>query len=72
MKLARLMLGTVASVTAGGAADGVHALVTVTWRGVSQTAAGYLDGYTPTVSDRVLCVLIDNQLIVVDVIVGQP
>ena len=48
---------TVATVTAGGAADG-NALTTVTWRGASVQAA-YLASYTPTVGHRVAVVVQD-------------
>lgn len=63
----RAVIATVATVTAG-ASPGGNALVTVIWRGVELTAAGYLASYTPAVGDRVECHLIDNQLIVVDTI----
>lgn len=61
----RAVIATVTTVTAG-AAPGGNALVKVTWRGQELTAASYLASYTPSVGQRVLCLLIDNQLIVVD------
>jgi hypothetical protein len=38
--------------------------VTVTWRGASYTATRVLPSYTPGVGDRVLCLLVDDQLVV--------
>lgn len=68
---ARQIIATVSTVTAGAASDG-NALVTVSWRGVDITAAGFAASYTPIVGHRVVCDLIDNQLIVAYRIVGQP
>ena len=64
----RVLRATVASVTAGGAGDGT-ALVTVTWRG-GQYEATYGAHYTPVVGHRVLCVIVDNQLEIVQRTVG--
>lgn len=41
------------------------ATVTVTWRTKTLTGTA-LASYTPAAGDRVLCVLVDNQLIVID------
>lgn len=68
---ARLIITTVQTVTVGGASDG-NALVTVLWRGQEITTAGYPASYTPTVGDRVLCALVESQLLVVLPIIGQP
>lgn len=38
--------------------------VTVTWRGAVYTATRVLPSYTPGVGDRVLCLLVDDQLVV--------
>jgi hypothetical protein len=38
--------------------------VTVTWRGADYTATRVLPSYTPGVGDRVLCLLVDDQLVV--------
>jgi hypothetical protein len=35
-------------------------------------AAGYLSSYTPVVGHRVLCELVDNQLIITGRVVGYP
>lgn len=47
----------------------VGASVTVTWRGVSLLAAAVCASYTPAPGDRVLCVVVDDQLIVRDQLV---
>lgn len=62
---------TVATVTAGGAADG-NALVTVTWRGQSVQAA-YLAAYTP-VAGHVVAVLYQppGGLLILGHIIGTP
>ena len=65
------VIATVTTVTAGGAVDG-NALVKVTWRGLEVTVNGYLNSYTPTPGDRVLCGYVDSQLIVKGRIVGSP
>lgn len=65
------VFATVATVTAGGAADG-NALVTVMWRGGTVTANGYLGGYPPVVGDRVVCAYDGAQLIVLGKIIGHP
>jgi hypothetical protein len=64
-------LATIGTVTAGAAADG-NALVTVDWRAGTVEAAGYLSSYTPVVGHRVLCELVDNQLIITGRVVGYP
>jgi hypothetical protein len=38
--------------------------VQVTWRGANYTATRVLPSYTPGVGDRVLCLLVDDQLVV--------
>lgn len=63
----RAVIATVSTVTAG-ASPGGHALVTVSWRGQVVTAKGYFASYTPAATDRVLCLLVDDQLIVVGTI----
>lgn len=65
------IIATVTAVTAGAASDG-NALVQVRRRGVTSNAAGYLNVYTPAVNDRVLCVYVDDQLIVAAKIIGKP
>jgi len=62
---------TVATVTAGAAADG-NALTTVTWRGQSVQAA-YLASYTPTVG-HVVAVLYQppGGLLILGRIIGTP
>lgn len=65
------VIATVTTVTAGGASDG-NALVKVTWRGGETKANGYLNSYTPTLNDRVICLFVDGQLIVLGRIIGQP
>jgi hypothetical protein len=62
---------TVATVTAGAAADG-NALATVTWRGVAVQAA-YLSPYTPTVG-HVVAVLCQTggSLLILGRIIGTP
>ncbi|MGZ4617187.1 MAG: hypothetical protein ACXV3F_00355 [Frankiaceae bacterium] len=65
------VIATVTTVTAAGAADG-NALVKVTRRGTETTAAGYLNSYTPTVNDRVVCVTVDDQPIVLGKVIGHP
>lgn len=68
----QVVIGTVATVTAGKAADG-NALVTITIGTGAVTAAGYGPSYTPAAGDRVSCLLTtDNQLIVNDKIIGYP
>ncbi len=61
---------TVATVSAGAAADG-NALVTVTWRGASQRAA-YLSPYTPTVGHVVAVVIQGGALLILGRIIGTP
>lgn len=62
---------TVATVTAGGAADG-NALATVTWRGTA-VAAAYLASYTPTVG-HVVAVVVQppGGLLILGRIIGTP
>ena len=59
----RSFFATVSTATAG-AGPGGNYLVKVTWRGVEMTARSYNAAYTPAVGHRVLCQIIDNQLIV--------
>lgn len=60
-------VGTVTTATTAGA------IVKVTRFGKEQVAGGgYLNSYTPTVGDRVLCVVVDAQLIVLGKLIGQP
>lgn len=42
----------------------VTAPLTVSWRGRQFTAAGAFTSYTPAITDRVLCALVDNQPVV--------
>lgn len=65
------VIATVSAVSAGGAKDG-NALVSVRWRGQVVTVAGYAASYTPAVDHRVLCLLVDNQLVIAFRIVGYP
>lgn len=67
----RLIL-TVSSVTAAGAADGVHATVAVLWRDEPITVSGYNENYTPGVGHRVKCDVVKDQLLIDYRIVGQP
>jgi len=67
----RIFIATVAAVTPGGASDG-NALVQIRWRDSIVTANAYGSTYTPAVGHRVLCALIDNQLIVTDRLIGAP
>lgn len=70
---AEFIRATVATVTPAGAADGVHALVTVTFRGQEVPVADYPDSYTPAIGHRVLCVLPpDGQLSILHRSIGQP
>lgn len=63
---------TVTTVAAGAAGDR-NALVQVTYRGRANTCAGYPDGYTPAVGDRVLCLITrDHQLAILHRAVGAP
>lgn len=62
---------TVATVVAGGAADG-NALVTVTWRGAAIKAA-YLASYTPTVGHVVLVLYQPpGGLVILGHVIGTP
>lgn len=67
----RQVMATISAVVTGGAGDG-NALVVVQWRDAQITAAGYAASYTPVVGHRVVCHLIDNQLIVAHRVIGQP
>jgi hypothetical protein len=70
---ARLFFADVTAVVAAGAADGISALVTVTWRGSALIVADYPDSYTPAVGHRVRCALDgDNQLSILHRGVGSP
>jgi len=76
-KIADLPDGTharaqVTTVTPAGAADGVAALVKVTWRGNEVTVSDYPDSYTPALNHPVLCVLVDGQLSILHRAIGQP
>lgn len=61
-------IATIASVTAGGGGGG--SVVQVTYHGTQIRAAGYLNSYTPTVNDRVVCVSVDAQPIILGRIIG--
>lgn len=64
-----------ADVTAVAAGAGQHggAIVTVTRLGAATVASGgYLNPYTPLVGDRVVCQIIDNQLVILGRAIGQP
>jgi hypothetical protein len=70
---ARLFYADVTAAVAGGAADGISYLVTVTWRGSALIVADYPDSYTPAVGHRVRCALDgDNQLSILHRGVGSP
>jgi hypothetical protein len=63
----------VTSVTPGGAADGVAALVKVSWGNGEVPVSDYPDSYTPAIGDPVLCVLTaDHQLSILHRSIGQP
>lgn len=63
-------LGTIATVTAGAAADG-NAAVTVTVRG-STIDAPYLASYSPVVDDLVMVLLVDNAPLILGGVIGLP
>jgi hypothetical protein len=65
------IVATVTTVVAGGAPDG-NDLISVTWRNGETLAAGWNAAQTFVVGQRVVCDLIDGQLIVDYPIVGQP
>lgn len=67
----RPIVATVSAVSAGGASDG-NALVAVRWRDQQVTVAGYAASYTPAVGHRVMCLLVDSQLVIAFRIVGHP
>jgi hypothetical protein len=51
----------------------VHALVQVTYRLSTQTAAGYPDNYTPAIGDRVFCTVTKyHSLEILHRSVGEP
>lgn len=63
----------VTTVAPGQAKDGVHALVQVTYRLGTTTVAGYPSTYTPTVGDRVFCIVTKyHSLEILHVSVGEP
>lgn len=62
---------TVSTVSAGQASDG-NALVAVTRLGQEVTVAGYYSSYTPVVGHRVVCHVIDDQIVVANRVVGHP
>jgi hypothetical protein len=63
----------VTAVAPGKAKDGVHALVQVTYRLQTTTAAGYPDFYTPAVGDRVFCAVTKyHSLEILHRSVGEP
>lgn len=55
------MRGVIGTLTAVAGGD-----VTVSWRGSELAASAVAASYTPTVGDRVICLLTDNQLVVLD------
>lgn len=62
----------VTTVTAGAARGGT-ALVKVTRFGAEVVASGgYINPYTPVVGDRVICQSVDNQLVILGKVIGQP
>ena len=67
----RTLIATVKTVMANQASDG-NAVVLVSWRDSVLAANGYGSTYTPVVGHRVLCLLVDGQLIVVDRVIGAP
>jgi hypothetical protein len=67
----RLLYADVSAVTEGAASDG-NGLVTVSWRGGEYTVAGYPDSYTPAVGHRVLCALVEAQLVILHHSIGGP
>lgn len=60
---------TVAEVIPGGSPKG-NTLVRLSWRGRTVDATAYAAAYTPAAGDRVLCSHVDNQLIVIDRLLG--
>jgi len=63
-------VGTVATVTAGAAADG-NPLVTVSWQGKAIRAA-YASSYTPVTGHVVLMARVGPQLAIVCRLIGTP
>lgn len=66
----RLVLGTVSTVTVGGAADG-NAAVTVSIGGSAQLAP-YLESYTPTAGDLVAVLLSAGAPLILGQVIGLP
>lgn len=65
----KLLILTVTAVTEGASPKG-NAVLEVDWGGADVPVTDYAAAYTPGVGDRVVCVHIDNQLIVLDVLAG--
>lgn len=66
----RLLILSVTAVNPTGSPGG-NAVITLTWRGRDVQAADYCASYTtPTVGDRVICVLVSDQLVVLDRLAG--
>lgn len=65
---AETFIATVASVTAGGGGGGSK--VQITYRGAQVRVGGYVNSYTPTVNDRVICVSVDSQPVILGRIIG--
>lgn len=66
-----MRIATVSTVIPNGAASRVDPLISVTYDGSETTAAGYADGLSVAVGNRVLCVLEGQQLFILCRIVGQ-
>lgn len=68
-----MRVASVSTVIPNGAASGTDALISVTYDGSETTAAGYAEGLSVAVGNRVLCALTDDhQLFILCRIVGQP
>ena len=65
------VFATVTTVQAGLAKDG-NPRVTVQWGAGTYVVNGYLNPYTPTVGDRVVCAHEGSQLVILGKIIGQP
>lgn len=65
---AHAFIATVTSVTSGGGGGG--SLVQITYRGVQVRSGGYVNSYTPAVNDRVICLSVDAQPIILGRIIG--
>ena len=64
---------TIYAITAGGAADGTTASITVTWRGGNVLASGWNRAQTFAVGDPVICDHFDDGRLYVDYpVTGQP